>query len=166
MKTTKRAALALTAAVCGAAVVSGTAAQAVEAPAHHSGAAASHSSVRPDAARTPATAAVRAVDHYKYFSCGGGQVKVWYRDYDNNRTMLRETYLRDKEGLKFMTASAIWRADGGRTTIQKLSMEARSFPRVYDSQTKDVAIAKRRHPYVKVTIHTVFDSCHGYIHLY
>ncbi|MBA9050507.1 hypothetical protein BJ996_007238 [Streptomyces phaeogriseichromatogenes] len=29
-----------------------------------------------------------------------------------------------------------------------------------------MAIAKRRHPYVKVTIHTVFDSCHGYIHLY
>ncbi|MFC7866447.1 hypothetical protein ACFU5B_21820 [Streptomyces murinus] len=42
--------------------------------------------------------------------------------------------------------------------------EARSFPRVYDSQTKDVAIAKRWHLYVKVTIHTVFDSCHGYIH--
>ncbi|MFJ9931097.1 hypothetical protein ACIRU5_34350 [Streptomyces misionensis] len=158
MNTTKRAALALGSALCAIAAISGPAAQALDNPAP------AHASTAPKSAET--VKSVKTVNKYKSFSCGGGRVKVWYRDYDNNRTMLRETYLKDEIGLKFMTASAIWRADGGRTTIQKLWMEERGFPTVHDSQTKDVAVAKRRHPYVKVTIHTPFDTCHGYIHLY
>ncbi|SEB77010.1 hypothetical protein SAMN04490357_0346 [Streptomyces misionensis] len=164
MNTTKRAALALGSALCAIAAISGPAAQALDNPAP------AHASTAPKTAETfksaKAVKSVKTVNKYKSFSCGGGRVKVWYRDYDNNRTMLRETYLKDEIGLKFMTASAIWRADGGRTTIQKLWMEERGFPTVHDSQTKDVAVAKRRHPYVKVTIHTPFDTCHGYIHLY
>ncbi|GGJ63085.1 hypothetical protein [Streptomyces brasiliensis] len=114
----------------------------------------------------PSAQAVTHVDRHKSFSCGGGQVSVWYRDYDNNRTMLREVYLKDKAGYKFMTSDVYWRADSGKTTIQSYSLEARSFPEIHDSQTKDVAVSKNRHPYVKVYIHTIYDDCKGYIHLY
>ncbi|MFF4361251.1 hypothetical protein [Streptomyces sp. NPDC001604] len=166
MKTVKRSALALAALVCGATVAAGPAAQALEAPAQQPAAAALRASV-PASQEAGGTTATSRVDKIKSFTCEGTheQVKVWYRDYDNNRTMLREIYLKDGDGLKWVTADVYWRADGGKTTIQKFGMEARTFPDVYDYETKDVAIAKSRSPYAKVVIHTVFYDCKGYIDL-
>lgn len=161
MKTVKSSALALAALMCGTVVATGPAAQALEAPAQRPAASA------PASQKAGGTTATSRVDKIKSFTCEGTreQVKVWYRDYDNNRTMLREVYLKDGDGLKWVTANVYWRADGGKTTIQKLSMEARTFPDVYDYETKDVAIAKSRSPYAKVAIHTVFYDCTGYIDL-
>ncbi|MBB4702349.1 hypothetical protein [Sphaerisporangium siamense] len=127
---------------------------------------ASHSTAGEKAQAAHAQALVSRVDKRKSVTCNGGRVKVWYRDYDKNRTMLREIYLTDVENYKFMSADVYWRADNGKTTIQKFGLEARSFPTVYDRQTKDVAIAKKRHPYVKIQISSVLTGkCTRYIDL-
>ncbi|MEU7135746.1 hypothetical protein [Streptomyces sp. NPDC046261] len=111
-------------------------------------------------------AALGAVDKHKSVKCGlgkGPKVEIWYRDYDNNRTMLREAYFQtgaDRQD----SAHIYWRADDGKTTIQKKRLSERTH-KWSDSQTKDVAIAKNRKPYVKIVFHKTTNDCTKYIDL-
>ncbi|RSS61479.1 hypothetical protein [Streptomyces sp. WAC06614] len=108
----------------------------------------------------PAQAA--GVDKYKSVDCGHS-ARVWYRDY-GQQTMLREITF-DNIGDKFSVVNVYWRADDGKTTIQEYTLTP-GWSKISDSQTKDVAVAKSRKPYVKFMFKSLLGgTCTRYVDL-
>lgn len=119
-------------------------------------------------------AAVSRKDKYKSVRCTGGRiVRVWYRVYDNNRSMLRKAWLWNDLNNAWQKAYLAWRADGGKKTFA--STELYIDPLIpnktenvwQDQDTPDVAVALSRKPYVKIMSNFMANTskCTKYITL-